>query len=143
MSPSISLCWCRSPRRFSSCSIREGPGPEAEVQARSVLYSRKDAIDLLAKCKEEGSSMLAVGYFGSEEKHQFSCKVERVSPEELVLSGRFALVTIPLEESATFEYSETHEMRPQMLEALRKVDYCLTIHSPKVRVVLAVARPLF
>lgn len=120
-----------------------GFGGENTTALQSMISSRKDAIDLLAKCKEDGSSILALAYFGAEERHQFSCKVERVSAEEVVLSGQFAVVTIPLEESATFEYSETHEMRPQMLEALRRLDYCLTIHTPKVRVVLAVARPLF
>ncbi|MGB2890004.1 MAG: hypothetical protein WBC04_20095 [Candidatus Acidiferrales bacterium] len=65
--------------------------------------------------------MLALAYFGVEERHQFSCKVEQVSAEELVLSGKFAVVTIPLEESATFEYAETHEMRPQMLEVLKRL----------------------
>jgi hypothetical protein len=110
--------------------------------AQRMLSSRKDAIDLLTKCKEDGSSLLALAYFANE-KHEFSCKVERVSAEEVVLSGKFAVVTIPLEESATFEYSETHEMPPRMLEILKRLDYCLTIHTPKVRVILAVARPLF
>ncbi len=107
-----------------------------------MLSSRKHAIDLLAQCKEEGSSLRALAYFATKEKYEFSCTVERVSAEEVVLVGRFAVVTIPLEESATFEYSETHEMPPQMQDVLRRMDYCLTIHTPNVSVVLAVARPL-
>jgi hypothetical protein len=108
-----------------------------------MLSSRTDAFGLLAKLKEERTSLVALVHFSPKEKHEFRAVVERFSDDEIVLAGEFAVVSVPLMESSVFEYSDAREAPPDMRPVISAaMEYSIAIRSHNVRAVLFVERNL-
>jgi hypothetical protein len=70
--------------------------------------SAEEALRLLSKWEEEETAVLVIAAFGGIEQHKFWAKCSEVSAVELVLSGDFATMRLPLD-SAEFEFVDVRE----------------------------------
>jgi hypothetical protein len=102
-----------------------------------MLMSSKDAFDMLSKFKLERPPLVAIVELAPKEKHAFEASVGRFSESELVLSGEHAVVSVPLEPSGEWTYSDAREAPPEMRAFLSAAMECsLSMRSKSVRLVL-------
>lgn len=98
---------------------------------------------LFTDWKERGL-WIGVGVFlgeDSKEEHKFLAKVASVGSDKLALAGEHALVEIPLEPDAVFEYSETSEAPASFRNRFAEFEFCFVIRSQRVVALLFGQRP--
>ena len=82
-----------------------------------------------------------IAEFAPKERHAFEARIERFSEDEIVLSGEHAVVSVPIEASADFEYSDVRESPLEMRAVLSAAMECsLSMRSQSARLVLFLAR---
>ncbi|MGD0923304.1 MAG: hypothetical protein ABSA70_16300 [Terriglobia bacterium] len=108
-----------------------------------IRASLEDAKTLLNDWRERGI-WIGVGLLLREdarEEHRFWAKVLDAREGELVLAGEYALVKLPLESAAVFEYGETSEAPADLRDSFSDFEFCFTIRSQRVMAFLFGGKP--
>jgi hypothetical protein len=97
------------------------------MRSETMRSSTEEALRLLNKWRDEETWVLVIGHFENRvEQHMFWAKCLEVSAAEVLLSGDFVVMRVPLD-SAEFEFADVREAPEPMKSSYANFESVLNI----------------